>query len=97
MQFDHNKGLITLTMITYSSFRCILIVNAFEYYDLWSTTTFSFIYLEYVKQMIKAVMTWNFFILCLKKCTVNDNFQTIRLQIFARDTQYCLTKHKKTK
>ena len=73
-----------------------LLLNAFEDYNLWSTT-FSFIVVEYVKQMIKAVMTWNFFILCFKKCTLNDNFQTIRLQIFARDTQYCLTKHKKTK
>ncbi len=73
-----------------------LLLNAFEDYNLWSTT-FSFIVVEYVKQMIKAVMTWNFFVLCFKKCTLNDNFQTIRLQIFARDTQYCLTKHKKTK
>ena len=82
MQFNYNKGLVTLT--------CILIVNAFEDYDLWSTT-FSFIVVEYVKQMIKAVMTWNFFVLCFKKCTLNDNFQTIRL------LEYCFTKHKKTK
>ncbi len=95
MHFDRNKRLITLTMITYSSFRSILIVNAFEDYDLWSTT-FSFIVVEYVLQMIKRVRIWNFFILCLKSES-NDNFQSIGLPIFVRDTQYCLTEHKKTK